>query len=111
MLTLVMQNLLSNAWKYTTHTAAASIRVYTEPQQNHRFICIADNGAGFEMAYSKRLFQPFQRLHRQEEFPGIGIGLATVQRIVQRHGGDIEAQAEPGQGAVFRFYLSETKDA
>lgn len=105
MIELVMRNLLGNAWKYTSHAEEPGIRVYTEAGQGGRRFCVADNGAGFDMAHAKRLFKPFQRLHRQEEFPGIGIGLATVQRIVHRHGGVIEASGEPGQGAVFCFTL------
>jgi PAS domain S-box-containing protein len=105
MIEAVMRNLLDNAWKYSPHAAVPVIRVYTEEHEGvHRF-CVADNGAGFEMARYDRLFRPFQRLHRQEEFPGIGIGLATVQRILHRHGGSIEARGEPGKGAVFCFTL------
>lgn len=107
MIEVVMHNLLGNAWKYTAHAAMPCIRVYAEEQGGERRFCVADNGAGFDMAHANRLFQPFQRLHRQEEFSGIGIGLATVQRIVHRHGGVIEARGEPGQGAVFRFTLSD----
>ncbi|MDZ4218371.1 MAG: PAS domain S-box protein [Methylobacter sp.] len=107
MLAVVMRNLLGNAWKYTAHTEAASIRVYAEEHGGVRRFYVADNGAGFDMAHTKHLFQPFQRLHRQEEFSGLGIGLATVQRIVQRHGGIIGAYAEPGKGAVFHFTLSD----
>lgn len=106
MIEVVMTNLLSNAWKYTAHTTAPNIRIYACERDGVRRFCVADNGAGFDMAHANRLFQPFQRLHRQEEFPGIGIGLATVQRIVHRHGGTIEAQGEPGKGAVFCFTLS-----
>jgi len=106
MLEAVMRNLLDNAWKYSAHAAAPGIRVYAEEQDGIRRFCVADNGAGFDMAHANRLFQPFQRLHRQEEFPGIGIGLATVQRIVHRHNGNIEARGEPGKGAVFCFSLS-----
>ncbi len=110
MIELVMRNLLSNAWKYTSHTESPSIRVYAEERDGvHRF-CVADNGAGFDMAHANRLFQPFQRLHRQEEFSGIGIGLATVQRIVHRHGGIIEASGETGKGAVFCFTLADTPE-
>lgn len=105
MIEVIMRNLLGNAWKYTVHAAAPSISVYAEEQNGERRFCVADNGAGFDMAHANRLFQPFQRLHRQDEFPGIGIGLATVQRIVHRHGGIIEAQGEPGKGAVFCFAL------
>ena len=105
MIESVLRNLLGNAWKYTTQTVAPCIRVYTEEQDGAPRFCVADNGAGFDMAYADKLFQPFQRLHRQDEFPGIGIGLATVQRIVHRHGGVIEAQGNPGKGATFCFTL------
>jgi PAS domain S-box-containing protein len=107
MLEVVMRNLLDNAWKYSAHAAAPEIRLYRAERNGQTFICVADNGAGFDMAHANRLFQPFQRLHRQEEFPGIGIGLATVQRIVHRHGGQIDASGEPGWGAVFCFSLPE----
>jgi signal transduction histidine kinase len=106
MIKLVMQNLLSNAWKYTAKRPIASIQVFTDHQDGVNRFCVADNGAGFDMAYANRLFQPFQRLHRQEEFPGTGVGLATVQRIIQRHGGQIEAVGEPEKGARFYFTLS-----
>lgn len=105
MLESVLANLLENAWKYTGKTIGATVRVYSECHGDCRWICVADNGAGFDMKHSARLFQPFHRLHRDDEFPGIGIGLATVRRIVQRHGGEIEAYAEPGRGATFRFTL------
>lgn len=105
MIEAVMQNLLGNAWKYTMHTPEPSIRVFAEVNDSHRFFCVTDNGAGFDMAHAGKLFQPFQRLHRQEEFPGTGIGLATVQRIVQRHGGAIKAEGAPGKGATFCFSI------
>jgi light-regulated signal transduction histidine kinase (bacteriophytochrome) len=105
---VMMRNLLGNAWKYTAHAVEPSIRMYAEEQDNARLFCVADNGAGFDMAHANRLFKPFQRLHRQDEFPGIGIGLATVQRIVNRHAGAIEARGEPGKGAIFCFTLSDT---
>jgi PAS domain S-box-containing protein len=107
MLEAVLRNLLDNAWKYTAHAAAPQIRVFSEQRDGRRWICVADNGAGFDMAHAGKLFKPFQRLHRQDEFPGIGIGLATVQRIVHRHGGAIEARGEPGKGATFRLCLPE----
>jgi PAS domain S-box-containing protein len=110
MIEAVLRNLLDNAWKYTVGTAAATIRVYATDGGTQRMFCVADNGIGFNMAHSEKLFQPFQRLHRQDEFPGIGIGLATVQRIVHRHGGQIRATSAPGQGAVFCFSLPVSGD-
>lgn len=106
MIEAVMHNLLSNAWKYTGKTGTPAIRVYSGEIDGWQGICVADNGAGFDMAHADQLFQPFRRLHRQDEFPGIGIGLATVQRIIRRHGGEIRAYAEPGKGATFCFTLS-----
>ncbi len=105
MIEVVLRNLLGNAWKYTARTAAPLIRVHARRQEKQIQFCIADNGAGFDMAQVDKLFQPFQRLHRQDEFPGIGIGLATVQRVVHRHGGSIEARGEAGHGASFCFTL------
>jgi len=105
MIESVLRNLLGNAWKYSVHAAAPNIRVYTEERDGARRFCVADNGAGFDIAHASKLFQPFQRLHRQDEFPGIGIGLATVQRIIHRHGGVIDAWGEPGKGAIFCFTL------
>jgi PAS domain S-box-containing protein len=110
MLELVMRNLLGNAWKYTVRTPAAAIRVYSSIEGGQRMFHVVDNGIGFNMAHSEKLFQPFQRLHRQDEFPGIGIGLATVQRIVNRHGGQIQAASTPGQGADFCFSLPFSGD-
>ena len=108
MLDTLMTNLLNNAWKYTQHTPRPSIRVYAS--EGNAAICIADNGAGFDMAHAGKLFEPFQRLHRQEEFAGIGIGLATVSRIVQRHGGVMTADGAPGKGATFCFALPPADD-
>ncbi len=105
MMEIVMRNLLGNAWKYTAHTPAAAIRAYSSNDGGRRMFHVADNGIGFSMAHSEKLFQPFQRLHRLDEFPGIGIGLATAQRIVHRHGGEIRATSAPGQGAEFCFSL------
>lgn len=107
MIDSALQNLLANAWKYTAGKTPAEIRVYAGQCGQTWGFCIADNGAGFDMAHAERLFKPFQRLHRQDEFPGIGIGLATVQRIIQRHGGELAARAEPGKGALFCFTLPD----
>jgi light-regulated signal transduction histidine kinase (bacteriophytochrome) len=103
---VVLRNLLGNAWKYTAHAPAPLIRMHALRQEKQIQFCVSDNGAGFDMAQAGKLFQPFQRLHRQDEFPGIGIGLATVQRVVHRHGGSIEAKGEAGRGASFCFTLS-----
>ncbi len=108
MLEVVMRNLLGNAWKYTAAKLPAAIRVYAEQQDDQWFFCVSDNGAGFDMVHADKLFQPFQRLHRQDEFSGIGIGLATVERIVRRHGGRIIAEAAPDLGATFRFCLNSS---
>ncbi|OGU14061.1 MAG: hypothetical protein A2076_12035 [Geobacteraceae bacterium GWC2_53_11] len=105
MIEVIMRNLLENAWKYTAAVAEPLIRVYSELEKGERYYCVADNGAGFDMAHAEKLFQPFQRLHRQDEFPGIGIGLATAQRIVHRHGGTIHATGTPHKGALFSFSL------
>ena len=105
LLASVVDNLLDNAWKYSGTTAQAAIRVEACEEAGYRGFSVIDNGAGFDMAHTARLFKAFQRLHRQDEFPGIGIGLATVQRIVQRHGGHVRAQAEPGKGAAFSVFL------
>lgn len=105
MIEAVLRNLLGNAWKYTGKAPAALIRVFAGKVADLCGICVADNGAGFDMAHAGQLFQPFRRLHRQDEFPGIGIGLATVQRIIHRHGGEIRAQAVPDAGATFCFSL------
>lgn len=111
MVETLMRNLLGNAWKYTSKVADAEIKVYRQDQDGRLRFCVADNGAGFDMAHANRLFKVFQRLHRQDEFPGTGIGLATVERIVRRHGGEIEASAEPGKGALFCFSLaSQSRD-
>ncbi|BDU78199.1 sensor histidine kinase [Mesoterricola sediminis] len=105
LLDVVLRNLLGNAWKYTARTAHPFIRVHGSREDGASWICVTDNGAGFDMAHAARLYKPFQRLHRQDEFQGLGIGLATVQRILRRHGGRIEARSEPGRGAAFRFTL------
>lgn len=101
----LLQNLLHNAWKYTAGTPAATIRVWARQHEGRTWFCVQDNGAGFDMARADKLFQPFQRLHMPHEFGGLGIGLATALRIVQRHGGVFEAEGTPGKGARFAFTL------
>jgi len=105
LLRVLMQNLLENAWKYTGRQATARIRVGKETHGAEEVIFVADNGVGFDMAYADRLFVPFQRLHKPEDFEGTGIGLATVARIVHRHGGKVWAESAAGQGTTLRFTL------
>jgi signal transduction histidine kinase len=101
----VLENLLSNAWKYTARCELARIGLGSRQQDGRQVFEVRDNGAGFDMRSADRLFGLFQRLHSQSEFPGTGVGLASVQRIVRRHGGDIWAESAPGQGASFSFTL------
>ena len=99
----VLENLIGNAWKYTARTTRASIEFGREGGEFY----VRDNGVGFDMAYSDKLFKPFERLHSAEEFPGTGIGLATVDRILRRHGGRARAEGAPGRGATVYFTLPE----
>lgn len=110
LLGVVMTNLISNAIKYTGQQAEAHIQIGVhEAFDGHATLFVRDNGAGFDMRYTDKLFGVFQRLHRESEFEGIGIGLATVQRIVNRHGGRIWADSEPGKGATFFITLNKAK--
>ncbi|MFZ2948086.1 MAG: PAS domain S-box protein, partial [Desulfuromonadaceae bacterium] len=105
LLKVVMENLLGNAWKYTSKCTDARIEFGVEEQEGETVYFVRDNGAGFDMAYADKLFLPFHRLHKTDEFPGIGIGLATVQRIIHRHGGRIWAESAVGEGATLYFTL------
>src|SRR5258708_14387647 len=103
----IFENLLGNAWKFTSGRQDARITFGAEPKDGIFVYCVRDNGAGFDMAYAEKLFAPFQRLHSTAEFAGTGIGLATVQRIVHRHGVEISSEGAVNQGATFRFTLPE----
>lgn len=105
LLMIAVENLLSNAWKYSAGKNPAEIEFGAAYDNERRFFFVRDNGAGFDMAQAKNLFRPFQRLHSQTEFAGTGVGLATVQRIVQCHGGEIWAEGEVDAGATFYFTL------
>jgi signal transduction histidine kinase len=107
LLRIALENLLDNAWKYTAHTTEARVEVGSRREEDAHAFYVRDNGIGFDMAYSAKLFGPFQRLHAETQYPGTGIGLVTVQRILARHGGRIWAQAEPNRGATFYFTMPE----
>lgn len=103
---IVMENLLGNAWKFTSNRELAFIEFGVKSELDGRIFYVRDNGAGFNMEYADKLFSVFQRFHDEKEFPGIGIGLATVARIIQRHGGRVWANGEVDRGANFYFTLS-----
>lgn len=105
MLRIAIDNLLGNACKFTAPRAEARIEFSSSTVDGETVYCVRDNGVGFDMADARQLFSPFQRLHGAGEFPGLGIGLATVQRVVQRHGGRVWAEAAVGRGAAFYFSL------
>src|SRR5579864_4083662 len=109
LLRLAIENLLRNAWKYTSQQPKPRIEFGVQAKDGGPVYFVRDNGVGFDARSATRLFQPFQRLHSAEEFPGNGIGLATVQRIVRRHGGEVWAESEVGKGATFYFSLGKSK--
>jgi PAS domain S-box-containing protein len=106
MMQVVLENLIGNAWKFTARKRSAEIEIGSVEIDGRRAFFVRDNGAGFNASDSKKLFVPFQRLHSEKEFPGTGIGLATVQRIIHRHGGRVWAEGRKGKGATVFFTLS-----
>ena len=106
----MLENLVENAWKFTARRDGATIEFATTTTDDEATVCcyVRDNGVGFDPAYADKLFQPFQRLHTASEFPGTGIGLVSVQRIIERHGGRTWAQGAVDGGATFYFTLSAT---
>jgi light-regulated signal transduction histidine kinase (bacteriophytochrome) len=108
---IVLENLIGNAWKFTARANEPAIEVGLDERDGETVYYVRDNGAGFDMKYAHKLFEPFQRLHTDREFQGTGIGLSIVQRIVARHGGKIWAEAKTGDGAAFYFTLRKRERA
>ncbi len=109
LLEIMLKNLIGNAWKFTGKRESARIEMGTVKDGDKLVYYLSDNGAGFDPKYSDKLFIPFQRLHNTKEFPGTGIGLATIQRIIRRHGGTIWAKGEVGKGATFYFTMGRAE--
>jgi light-regulated signal transduction histidine kinase (bacteriophytochrome) len=103
LLRVVMENLLCNAWKFTSKEPEAEVEFGVLEQGGKPVYFVRDNGSGFEAAHAERIFDPFQRLHGEDEFEGTGVGLATVARIIRRQGGHLWAQGQTGMGATFYF--------
>ena len=110
LLRMALDNLLGNAWKYSARAAQADIAFDCQVQDGRPVYRVRDNGAGFDMRFADRLFGVFQRLHSSSDFPGTGVGLASVQRIIRRHGGEVWAEGEVGQGACFYFTLKPSSN-
>ncbi len=106
LLRTVLENLLGNAWKFTSNRPNAQVELGMQEHGAEKIYFVRDNGAGFDMKHADKLFGPFQRLHGAHEFPGIGVGLASVQRIIHRHGGRVWAEAVAGEQAIFYFSLA-----
>ncbi|MBS0347118.1 MAG: PAS domain-containing protein [Proteobacteria bacterium] len=111
LLRILLDNLLGNAWKFTRHTPRPEIRFGCRADDERPIFFVADNGAGFDPAYARKLFKEFQRLHAESEFEGTGIGLATVERVVRRHHGKVWAEGAVGQGATIHFTLPQRESA
>lgn len=109
LLRILLENLMGNAWKFTGREDSPRVCLGRRDVDGQSAYYVSDNGSGFDMDYADKLFRPFQRLHRSDEFPGTGIGLATVRRIAHRHGGRTWAEGEPGEGATFYFTLGTGK--
>ncbi|MGM0652255.1 MAG: ATP-binding protein [Bacillota bacterium] len=110
LLEIALANLLDNAWKFTAGVDGASIKFGSQINTEGIICYVQDQGVGFDQNYADKLFSPFQRLHSQEDYPGTGIGLSIVSRIIHRHGGEVWAEGEPGQGATFYFKLPLNED-
>jgi light-regulated signal transduction histidine kinase (bacteriophytochrome) len=111
LMNIVMDNLISNAWKFTSGREAARIEFSARRDECGRTVCfVRDNGVGFDMKYASQLFIPFHRLHSESDFPGTGIGLAIIRRIIERHGGCVWAEARENEGAAFYFVLPDNKN-
>jgi len=110
LLRVMLTNLLGNAWKFSSHREQAEVSFGQERQNGESSYFVRDNGAGFDMTYANKLFGAFQRFHTAGEFEGTGIGLATVQRIVTRHGGRVWAEGMVNEGATFYFTLPNSKE-
>lgn len=110
MLTIAMKNLLSNAWKFSKEESTGRIRVGQTNVEGRRVIFVRDNGIGFDMSFAKKIFDPFQRLHGESRYPGTGIGLTIVDRIIRKHGGEIWPESRKGEGSTFFFTTESRQD-